>query len=149
MRKEIIDFIGTANYQGDDLGTYMWANRTDGTRELIAVIHGYNADTEKNEGKEKAELFQDGLGKFIAEAINEKIKRDKLINPKLIDNHTFEDFDLSFRLKNCLKAMDIIYPIELKDWAREDIARGRNFGVKSQKELDEFMKYYGIKFFGE
>jgi erythromycin esterase-like protein len=76
MRKEIIDFIGTANYQGDDLGTYMWANRTDGTRELISVIYGYNADTEKNKGKEQAELFQDELGKFIAEAINEKIKRE-------------------------------------------------------------------------
>lgn len=149
MRKQIIDFIGTANYQGDDLGTYLWGNKTDGTRELLAVVSGYNVDTEKNEGIEQAELFQNELGNFIAEAINEKIKRDKLINPKLIDNHTFEDFDLSFRLKNCLKAIDIIHPIELKDWARKDIIKHRNFGVKSEKELDKFMKYYGIKFFGE
>jgi hypothetical protein len=76
MKKEIIDFIGSANYQGDDLGTYIWANRPDGTREIIGVVYGYNTDTEKNEGKEVAELFQDELGKFIADAINEKIKRE-------------------------------------------------------------------------
>lgn len=149
MRKQIIDFIGTANYQGDDLGTYLWGNKTDGSRELLAVVSGYNVDTEKNEGIEQAELFQNELGNFIAEAINEKIKRDKLINPKLIDNHKFEHFNLSIRLQNCLKVLDIIYPIELKDWAREDIFRLRNFGLKSQKELDEFMEYYGIKFIGE
>ena len=76
MKKEIIDFIGSANYQGDDLGTYIWANRPDGSREIIGVVYGYNTDTEKNEGKEVAELFQDELGKFIAEAINEKINRE-------------------------------------------------------------------------
>ena len=76
MEKEIINFIGSANYQGDDLGTYIWANRPDGSREIIGVVYGYNTDTEKNEGKEVAELFQDELGKFIAEAINEKINRE-------------------------------------------------------------------------
>jgi hypothetical protein len=76
MKKEIIDFIGSANYQGDDLGTYIWANRPDGTRDIIGVVYGYNTDTEKNVGKEVAELFQDELGKFIADAINEKIKRE-------------------------------------------------------------------------
>ena len=75
-KKEILDFIGVASYQGDDLGTYIWANRPDGTREIIGVVYGYNTDTEKNEGKEVAELFQDELGKFIADAINEKIKRE-------------------------------------------------------------------------
>ena len=76
MKKEIIDFIGSANYQGDDLGTYIWANRPDGIRELILIVCGYNSDTEEKEGKEVAELFQDEIGKFIAEAINEKINRE-------------------------------------------------------------------------
>lgn len=74
-KKEILDFIGIATYQGDDLGTYIWANQLDGTRDIIGVVYGYNIDMEKNEGKEVAELFQDELGRFIAEAINEKIKR--------------------------------------------------------------------------
>jgi DNA-directed RNA polymerase alpha subunit len=149
MKKQIIDFIGTANYQGDDLGTYLWANRTDGSRELIAVIHGYNVDTEKNEGVEKAERFQNELGNFIAEAINQKITKDKSINPKLISDHQFKDFKISVRLLNCLYGHDIIYPIELQDWSRQDVLKFRNFGEKSIKELDEFMQYYGIKFFGE
>jgi hypothetical protein len=76
MKKEIIDFIGTTNYQGDDLGTYIWGNREDGTREIIAVVYGYQNEIEENEGIKQAEHFQDELGKFIAEAINEKIKRE-------------------------------------------------------------------------
>ena len=76
MKKEIIDFIGSANYQGDDLGTYLWANRPDGTREIIGVVYGYQTEIEETEGIKKAEDFQDELGNFIAEAINEKIKRE-------------------------------------------------------------------------
>ena len=76
MKKEIVDFIGSANYQGDDLGTYIWGNREDGTREIIAVVYGYRQDILDDKGIEEAEHFQDELGKFIAEAINEKIKRE-------------------------------------------------------------------------
>jgi hypothetical protein len=76
MKNQIIDFIGSANYQGDDLGTYIWGNREDGTREIIAVVYGYQTEIEENEGIKQAEHFQDELGKFIAEAINEKIKRE-------------------------------------------------------------------------
>jgi hypothetical protein len=76
MKKEIIDFIGSANYQGDDLGTYIWGNREDGTREIIVVVYGYQNEIEESEGVKQAEHFQDELGKFIAEAINEKIKRE-------------------------------------------------------------------------
>ena len=76
MQKEIIDFIGSANYQGDDLGTYIWANRPDGTREIIGVVYGYQTEIEETEGIKQAEDFQDELGNFIAEAINEKIKRE-------------------------------------------------------------------------
>ena len=46
MKKEILDFIGSANYQGDDLGTYLWANRPDGTREIIGVVYGYQTEIE-------------------------------------------------------------------------------------------------------
>jgi hypothetical protein len=76
MKQEIIDFIGIVNYQGDDLGTYIWANRPDGTRDIIGVVYGYRTEIEETEGIEQAEYFQDKLGNFIAEAINEKIKRE-------------------------------------------------------------------------
>jgi hypothetical protein len=76
LKKQIIDFIGTANYQGDDLGTYIWANRPDGTRDIIGLVYGYQTEIEETIGIEQAEHYQDELGKFIAEAINEKIKRE-------------------------------------------------------------------------
>ena len=50
-------------------------------------------------------------GKVIISYRAEKITRDKLINPKLINDHTFQNFKISRRLWNCLYAMDIIYPI--------------------------------------
>jgi DNA-directed RNA polymerase alpha subunit len=151
MSKEIIDFIGTANYQGDDLGTYIWGNREDGTREIIGVVYGYNTDTEKKEGKAVAELFQDELGNFIAEAINEKIERGRLFD----ENCRFQNFDCSFnfnlsvRLLNCLKNLEIDYPIELTKIRRDTIRNTRNFGMITEYELDKFMKKLGIKFLGE
>ena len=141
LNKEIVEFIGIAIYQED--GTYIWANKTDGTREILAVIKGYNTDIEKNEGKEKAEFFQNGLGNFIAEAINEKIFRE------LHREYKFIDYDLSVRLLNCLKSLDLNYPIELKDWEKDSFKRFRNFGKKSQDELYKFMNEYGYKFYGE
>ena len=76
MKKEIIDFMGNTFYKGDELGTYIWGKKSDGTRELIAVVNGYREDIEKSKGTKEAELFQDELGKFISDAINEKIKRE-------------------------------------------------------------------------
>lgn len=155
MKKQILNFIGSASYQGDDLGTYIWANRPDGTREIIGVVYGYNTDTEKNEGKEVAELFQDELGMYIAKAINEKIERDRLLNPILDENCRFQNrdgsfnFDLSVRLKNCLKNLEIYYPIELTKLKREYFTKYRNFGKVTEFELDKFMKKLGIKFLGE
>lgn len=143
LKKQIIDFIGTANYQGDDLGTYVWANRNDGSRELVAVVNGYNTETEKNEGKEVAELFQDELGKFIAEAINEKVHKE------LHKEYKFIDYDLSVRLLNCLKESELSHPIQLMEYKKEDIIKLRNFGLKSQDELFKFMRKYGYKFLGE
>jgi DNA-directed RNA polymerase alpha subunit len=155
MKNQIINFIGTANYQGDDLGTYIWGNRPDGTREIIAVVYGYNTDTEKNEGKEVAELFQDKLGMFIAKAINEKIERDRLLNPILDKNCLFENidgsknFNLSVRLLNRLRYLEIYYPIELTKIKRKDLTKYKNFGKVTEFQLDNFMKELGIKFLGE
>ena len=149
MSKEIIDFLGKVTYKGDSLGTYMHSNRADGTTEIIGVIHGYDSDIERIEGKEKAELFQDNLGTFISDAINEKIYRESLLDPKLKEGHQFSDFKISKRLLNCLRAMELKYPMELTKISRKEITPWRKFGLKSQLELDEFMKSYGIKFLGE
>jgi hypothetical protein len=120
MRKQIIDFIGTANYQGDDLGTYMWGNKTDGSRELIAIINGYNVDTEKNEGIEQAELFQNELGKFIEEAINEKIKRDLLNNPMPKEDNSYIN-DLHLEIDFLEKDVRNLRFLQEKSYSEEEV----------------------------
>jgi hypothetical protein len=120
MKKQIIDFIGSASYQGDDLGTYLWGNRTDGSREMIAVVYGYNSDTEKNEGKAKAELFQDELGKFIAEAINEKIKRDLSNNPMPKENNSYIN-DLHLEIDFLEKDVRTLKFLKEKSYSEEEV----------------------------
>jgi hypothetical protein len=164
MKNQIINFIGTANYQGDDLGTYIWGNRPDGTREIIAVVYGYQIEIEQTEGIKQAEHFQDELGKFIAEAINDKIKTDYsyeglLKEVKLVDYEP----PISLRLINCLKygevrlgfnkqEINIIYVedlFNLRNYTRNQIYCIKNFGRKSQWELDKLMADFEIKFKGE
>ena len=149
MKKQIRDFIGKVTYQGDELGTYIWANRTDGTREIIGVVYGYNTDIEKNEGKAVAELFQDKLGEFIAEAINEKIKRETTYSD-LLRNVELKDYDnLSVRLLNCLYSSNIRYITDLCNYTRSEIYSIKKFGRKTQWELDELMKEFGVEFKGK
>jgi DNA-directed RNA polymerase alpha subunit len=149
MKKEIVNFIGSASYQGDDLGTYIWANRPDGTRDIIAVVYGYQTEIEETEGIKQAEHFQDELGNFIALAINDKIEKDNLLISKINENIKFSNFNLSVRLLNCLKVMEIDYPKDLRKIKRSEIKSARSFGRISQDELDIFMKKNGIKFLEE
>jgi len=149
MKKEIVNFLGSASYQGDDLGTYLWANRPDGTRDIIGVVYGYRTEIEENEGVKKAEDFQDELGNFIAQAINDKIKKDNLLISKINEDIKFSNFNLSVRLLNCLKVMEIDYPKDLRKVKRSEIKSARGFGILSQDELDIFMKKNGIKFLEE
>lgn len=69
----------------DDFGQYLWSKQdADGGSQMIGAIRGWGAiqNIFKNEDKthqeyiKEASDFQDKVGKFIADAINEKIKRD-------------------------------------------------------------------------
>jgi hypothetical protein len=75
MRNRVMDFIGKANYTGD-LGTYIWGNNKTGKTELIAMIEGYREIQNLCTTTSEANEFQDEMGRFIVEAINEKIERD-------------------------------------------------------------------------
>lgn len=80
--KEITEFIGTSA-SFDDYGGYIWGNREDGHLQMIGEVRGWGAiqnlfkDANGNFELEKAEEFQDALGNFIVDAINEKIERIK------------------------------------------------------------------------
>ena len=142
MRNRVMDFIGKANYTGD-LGTYIWGNNKAGKTELIAIIEGYREIQELCTAVSEANDFQDEMGRFIAEAINEKIHKESNKDCKFID------YNLSVRLLNCLYEHKFRSPIELIEYTKNDIIGLRNFGIKSQNELFKFMNEYNFKFKGE
>jgi hypothetical protein len=51
------------------------AKHPDGN-QLIGEVRGWGALQQEFKTEEAAEAFQDEVGKFIADAINEKIQRD-------------------------------------------------------------------------
>ena len=59
----------------DEDGQYLWANHSDGN-QLIGEVRGWGALQSEFKSEDKASAFQDQVGKFIADAINEKVQRD-------------------------------------------------------------------------
>ena len=86
--KEIKEFIGVAEYD-EWGGGYIWGFDKDMSAQMIGQINepkeikvnevlsirGWGAIQNMFPTIESAEEFQNELGKFIAEAINEKLKR--------------------------------------------------------------------------
>lgn len=77
--KQIMKFIGKAKYY--DLDQMIWGEDERGGNQLLADVRGWGAIQNLfSEGGsvnlDKASKFQDDLGKFIVDAINEKIERD-------------------------------------------------------------------------
>ena len=145
MRNRVMNFIGKANYTGD-LGTYIWGNNIYGKTELIAMIEGYREIQNLCTTVSEANEFQDEMGRFIAEAINEKIERDR---QKMI---YVSDLDISVRLYNCFKdwyPIQITYLDQISNYTNKEVFRTRNFGKKTFLELKQLMEEYNIKFKGE
>jgi hypothetical protein len=59
----------------DEYGQYLWSKQSNGN-QMIGEVRGWGALQHEFETENEAEEFQDMVGKFIAEAINEKIKRE-------------------------------------------------------------------------
>ena len=60
----------------DEYGQYLWSKRGEGGNQMIGEVRGWGALQHEFETENEAEEFQDMVGNFIAEAINEKVKRD-------------------------------------------------------------------------
>ena len=88
---DVKDFIGEKVwYDGYGKG-YFWGRQKDGDNQLIAEIRGYGAiqGLFKEDGDydfRKIDNFQDRMGKFIAEAINEKLERERKIGKKVSED---------------------------------------------------------------
>jgi hypothetical protein len=81
MIKKIKKFIGVAKL--DEFGgNYIWGVDKDGGNQMIAEVRGWGAIQNMFKNKdgsinfEDAEQFQDELGKFIVDAINEKLNKE-------------------------------------------------------------------------
>lgn len=82
--KDIINFIGESVRFDDFGGGYFWGKQPNGVEQMIAEVRGYGAiknlflNKKKGCDFDKVDQFQDDLGKFIAEAITEKIERERV-----------------------------------------------------------------------
>ena len=59
----------------DEFGQYIWAKHPEGGNQMVAEVRGWGALQHEFATIEEAEKFQDEVGKFIADAINEKIEK--------------------------------------------------------------------------
>lgn len=80
--KEIIEFIGDSCIPDEGWAGYIWGEKEEsGELQIIGEVRGWGAIQnlyKKPDGSidfPKAEKFQDNLCKFIAEAVDEKVKR--------------------------------------------------------------------------
>lgn len=78
----VTDFIGVKAIYDED-GQYIWGVTKDGKIQKIADLRGWGAIQNffKTKGglidEEKASSFQDELGRWIVDAINEKLERER------------------------------------------------------------------------
>lgn len=90
--KKLMAFLGKEAIY-DDMGQKIWAKHEDGGLQMLADIRGWGAIQnlfKKKDGtidEDSAYAFQDGMGKWITEAINEKMARENTSSCK----HTVDD----------------------------------------------------------
>jgi hypothetical protein len=69
----IKNFIGTAKFDENN-GGYIWGVDDKGGYQMIAEVRGWGAIQHLFKTQSEAADFQDKMGMFIAEAINDKLK---------------------------------------------------------------------------
>ena len=90
-KQDLFNFIGEAVRYDEFGGGYIWGIDNKGGEEMIAQVDEPNKDSDAvlsirgwgaiqhlcKSNETYAERFQDFMGNFIAEAINEKMQREK------------------------------------------------------------------------
>jgi len=71
--KELLEFIGE-KVTYDEIGTFIWGGKTN---QMIADVRGWGAIQHMFNTHREARNFQDELGSFIVDAINEKLEREQ------------------------------------------------------------------------
>lgn len=60
----------------DEYEQYLWSKDSDGGSQMVGEVRGWGALQQEFKTEAEAGAFQDEVGRFIADAINEKIQRD-------------------------------------------------------------------------
>lgn len=86
--KLIREFIGNSVYYDEYGGGYIWGETKEGSQMIAQVdepnndyvlsIRGWGAIQNKLKTLKEAEDFQDSLGRWIADAINQKLKNENI-----------------------------------------------------------------------
>ena len=82
---KVTDFIGVKAIY-DNYGQFIWGIEKDGGHQKLADLRGWGAiqnlfiNKDKTIDLDAAESFQDEVGRWIVEAINEKLERELLSN---------------------------------------------------------------------
>ena len=88
MENRVVNFIGKAHYNIHLGGNCIWGkNNKNQNTELIATICGYRSIQKLCKDVNEANDFHDEIGRFIAEAINEKIDRHFNFNKNELNYH--------------------------------------------------------------
>ena len=83
----------------DEFGQYLWSKQdTDGGSQMIGEIRGWGALQHCFETEEEASKFQDEVGRFIVEAIREKIERDEQQERMYSEEEVKSAFKIGFNI---------------------------------------------------
>ena len=127
----------------------------DGNEPIILMNQAKEIEKEQQgySREDVLSILHEFYGNFYQNSININMTRKWFkefeINNLQLNQTKLEDCNISNRLLNCLKAMDLIYLEQLKKVRMSDIKKYRMFGAKSQKELCDFMESSGLKFLGQ
>ena len=75
MNREVRKYLGE-KVEYDEQGTQIWA-KTNGVLQHVADVRGWGAIQNMFKTGVEAQEFQDAVGQFIVDAINEKLERDE------------------------------------------------------------------------
>ena len=105
----------------DQFGQYIWSKQdADGGSQMIGEVRGWGALQHEFETEDDAALFQDEVGKFIAQAINEKIENTFTKVPTFIKSNAeimYSEEDMQEYSEFCIRLfMDGTPCIIAKDW---------------------------------
>jgi hypothetical protein len=77
MSKSITDFINGEVYYDPYGGQYFWIKQPNGGVQMLIEMRGWGAIQQMFKNEKEAAEYQDKVAKFISDAINEKIQREK------------------------------------------------------------------------